>query len=276
MAVSAAAPGPSWGPAREGDWAWTSPTGSRRPGEDVTACAIRELHEEIGLRACPLPVLIDDVDWAVYALEVPWGIRVAVDGEEHDRLEWVSFAEARRRCRPAELTRVLHDRVPSVGILLTRYLGGLERQPRTCRCAGQWACERASLATCCSPENSAAHRVRPGTPPLPSPQRTAVTAAHIFGEYGPDQPSRSVDGAPLLVGDRLPEAGRSSSPYVINPRLKQCAHCRRSVRERLLSAGPAAASRSGRYGRAPRRRAQLRRRQGAAGRQPRRLAGRAA
>lgn len=91
-------------PAREGDWAWTSPTGSRRPGEDVTACAVRELHEEIGLRACPLPVLIDDVDWAVYAPEVPWGIRVAVDGEEHDRFEWVSFAEARRRCRPAELT----------------------------------------------------------------------------------------------------------------------------------------------------------------------------
>ena len=72
----------------------------------MTACAVRELHEEIGLRACPLPVLIDDVDWAVYAPEVPWGIRVAVDGEEHDRLEWVSFAEARRRCRPAELNRV--------------------------------------------------------------------------------------------------------------------------------------------------------------------------
>jgi 8-oxo-dGTP pyrophosphatase MutT (NUDIX family) len=92
------------GPARAGDWARTSPTGSRRPREDVTACAVRELHEEIGLRACPLPVLIDDVDWAVYALEVPWGIRVAVDGEEHDRFEWVSFAEARRRCRRAELT----------------------------------------------------------------------------------------------------------------------------------------------------------------------------
>jgi hypothetical protein len=29
---------------------------------------------------------------------------VAVDGEEHDRFEWVSFAEARRRCRRAELT----------------------------------------------------------------------------------------------------------------------------------------------------------------------------
>jgi 8-oxo-dGTP pyrophosphatase MutT (NUDIX family) len=91
------------GPAREGDWAWTPPTGSRKPGEDVTVCAVRELQEEIGLQASPRPVLIDDVDWAVYALEVPWGVRVAMDGHEHDRFEWVSFAEARRRCRPAEL-----------------------------------------------------------------------------------------------------------------------------------------------------------------------------
>jgi hypothetical protein len=28
----------------EGDWAWTPRTGSRKPGEDVTACAIRELR----------------------------------------------------------------------------------------------------------------------------------------------------------------------------------------------------------------------------------------
>ena len=91
------------GPAREGDWAWTPPTGSRKPGEDVTACAVRELHEEVGLQASPQPVLVGDVGWAVYALEVPWGVRVAIDGQEHDRFEWVGFAEARRRCRPAEL-----------------------------------------------------------------------------------------------------------------------------------------------------------------------------
>jgi 8-oxo-dGTP pyrophosphatase MutT (NUDIX family) len=91
------------GPAREGNWAWTPPTGSRKPGEDVTACAVRELHEEVGLQASPQPVLVDDADWAVYALEVPWGVRVAIDGQEHDRFEWVGFAEARRRCRPVEL-----------------------------------------------------------------------------------------------------------------------------------------------------------------------------
>jgi len=63
----------------------------------------RELHEEVGWHASPRPVVTHDVDWAVFALEVPWGTQVVVDGEEHDRFEWVSFAEARRRCRPAEL-----------------------------------------------------------------------------------------------------------------------------------------------------------------------------
>jgi 8-oxo-dGTP pyrophosphatase MutT (NUDIX family) len=92
------------GPAWEGDWAWTPPSGSRKPGEDVTACAIRELHEETGLRAAPRPVLTGDVDWAVFALEIPWGTAIAVDHTEHDRFEWVAFAEARRRCRPEALT----------------------------------------------------------------------------------------------------------------------------------------------------------------------------
>jgi 8-oxo-dGTP pyrophosphatase MutT (NUDIX family) len=91
------------GPDREGDWAWTPPSGSRKPAEDLFACVTRELREEVGWEACPRPVLTGDVDWAVFALEVPWGTEVVVDGEEHDRFEWVEFAEARRRCQPAEL-----------------------------------------------------------------------------------------------------------------------------------------------------------------------------
>lgn len=92
------------GLAFDGDWAWTAPSGARKPGEDVTAGAIRELHEETGLRASPRPVVTADVDWALFALEVPWPTVVAVDGTEHDRLEWVTFTEACRRCRPAVLT----------------------------------------------------------------------------------------------------------------------------------------------------------------------------
>ena len=84
----------------DGDWAWTPPAGSRKPGEDIVACAVRELREETGLLAEPCPVVTDDVDWAVFVLEVPWGTEVTVDGTEHDRLEWVTYAEACRRCRP--------------------------------------------------------------------------------------------------------------------------------------------------------------------------------
>jgi 8-oxo-dGTP pyrophosphatase MutT (NUDIX family) len=91
------------GPAWDGDWAWTPPAGSRKPGEDVTACAVRELFEETGLRATPLPVVTADVGWALFALEVPWGTSVVVDGTEHDRLGWVTSDEARRRLRPAVL-----------------------------------------------------------------------------------------------------------------------------------------------------------------------------
>ena len=86
-----------------GDWAWTPPSGSRKPGEDLSARVARELQEEVGWRASPQPVLTEAVGWAVFALEVPWGTEVVVDGEEHDRFEWVSLAEARRRCQPAEL-----------------------------------------------------------------------------------------------------------------------------------------------------------------------------
>jgi 8-oxo-dGTP pyrophosphatase MutT (NUDIX family) len=91
--------GPDWA----GDWAWTPPTGSRKPGEDLAACAARELHEETGILAAPRPVITDDNDWAVFALEVPWGTAVTVDGVEHDRFEWVSYAEACRRCIPSVL-----------------------------------------------------------------------------------------------------------------------------------------------------------------------------
>jgi 8-oxo-dGTP pyrophosphatase MutT (NUDIX family) len=89
-----------------GDWAWTPPSGARKPGEAVAACASRELAEETGLERDPRPVMTGETDWAetdwaVFALEVPWGTAVRLDGTEHDRLEWVTYAEASLRCRPA-------------------------------------------------------------------------------------------------------------------------------------------------------------------------------
>jgi 8-oxo-dGTP pyrophosphatase MutT (NUDIX family) len=61
----------------DGDWAWTPPAGSRKPGEDVLACAARELHEETGLTAKPRTVRTGDTDWSVFAVEVPSARRCA-------------------------------------------------------------------------------------------------------------------------------------------------------------------------------------------------------
>jgi hypothetical protein len=46
------------------------------------------------MQASPHLVVTDEAYWAVYALEVPWGTEVVVDGAEHYRFEWVTFAEA--------------------------------------------------------------------------------------------------------------------------------------------------------------------------------------
>lgn len=55
------------GPAREGVWAWTPPSGSRKPGEDLSVCVARELQQEVGWRASQKPVLTEAVGWAVFA-----------------------------------------------------------------------------------------------------------------------------------------------------------------------------------------------------------------
>lgn len=104
------------GPAWDGDWAWTPPAGSRKPGEAVTACAVRELREETGLVASPRPVITEDIDWAVFALEVPWGTEVAVDGTEHDRFEWVTVAEVLRRSRPAVVSKSFRTACAAMGL----------------------------------------------------------------------------------------------------------------------------------------------------------------
>jgi 8-oxo-dGTP pyrophosphatase MutT (NUDIX family) len=87
------------GPSYEGDWAWTSPSGSRFPGEPVLACAIRELFEETGLSGLDLrPVDLSGV-WAVFAAAVTDGAEVVID-PEHDRFEWLGFSQALPRLAP--------------------------------------------------------------------------------------------------------------------------------------------------------------------------------
>lgn len=88
------------GPDFEGDWAWTPPAGARLPGEDISVCAARELQEESGLCGTPKPLVVENVEWAVFELVIPWGTTVAVDGLEHDRYEWLTLEDACSRCRP--------------------------------------------------------------------------------------------------------------------------------------------------------------------------------
>jgi 8-oxo-dGTP pyrophosphatase MutT (NUDIX family) len=90
-----------------GDWAWGPPSGCLEPGEDIAACAARELLEETGIRATPVPVVTENIDWAVFFLEVPWGIRIELSPTEHNDFAWVTIDEAFRRCRPERLTASL-------------------------------------------------------------------------------------------------------------------------------------------------------------------------
>lgn len=83
-----------------GDWEWGSPSGCLEPGEDIAACAARELFEETGIRATPEPVVTRDIGWAVFFLEVPWGTPVVLSAAEHDDFAWVEVDEAYRLCRP--------------------------------------------------------------------------------------------------------------------------------------------------------------------------------
>jgi 8-oxo-dGTP pyrophosphatase MutT (NUDIX family) len=82
-----------------GDWAWGPPCGARLPGEEVVACARRELDEETGLRLDLHPVDFDPA-WAGFWAEAPRDAHVQLSNE-HDAYEWVAVDEAMRRCLPA-------------------------------------------------------------------------------------------------------------------------------------------------------------------------------
>ncbi len=92
----------------EGDWAWTPPSGARRPGEPVERCATRELAEETGLRLPLRPAPVAPEDWAVFLAQAPVGVEVRLDAE-HDRFAWVSGADAVARCQPERVSAPLGE-----------------------------------------------------------------------------------------------------------------------------------------------------------------------
>jgi ADP-ribose pyrophosphatase YjhB (NUDIX family) len=88
-----------WGAAFEGDWAWSTPGGRLRDGEDPLAGARRELEEETGLRLELVATSCGPATTIVFSAEAPAGAAIALS-DEHDRYEWLTLSEASARCLP--------------------------------------------------------------------------------------------------------------------------------------------------------------------------------
>lgn len=96
----------------EGDWAWTSPAGCRRPGEPVLAAAHRELAEEAGISGVELTPLDLSGRWVTFTAEVPADTEVDLVDPEHDQWRWVSPEEAVQLVRPVEVGTSQFVRLP--------------------------------------------------------------------------------------------------------------------------------------------------------------------
>lgn len=91
----------------DGDWAWTPPSGARKPGEPVAAAARRELYEEAGLSLDIVASAFGTAEWALFTAEADPTNAVRLLDSEHDRFEWLLPDEAIRRAKPDLVRRPL-------------------------------------------------------------------------------------------------------------------------------------------------------------------------
>jgi 8-oxo-dGTP pyrophosphatase MutT (NUDIX family) len=99
----------AFGGSFDGDWAWTTPGGGRRPGEPAVATAARELLEETGLRltCIPMPSRVaaaqPGIEVDVFTAEADADQRICLS-DEHDRYAWVRPDDL-HRCRPRRVRK---------------------------------------------------------------------------------------------------------------------------------------------------------------------------
>lgn len=107
---------------------WDVPKGKQDPGEDVRACAVREVQEEVGVENVhvvgPLPDTVHGYSrGGTYRVKTThWFLMTADDEEELspqkeegiERVEWVPWSEARRRIGYETLRRHMEQIEPYV------------------------------------------------------------------------------------------------------------------------------------------------------------------
>jgi 8-oxo-dGTP pyrophosphatase MutT (NUDIX family) len=83
-----------------GPWGWTTPAGSRQPGESILGATLRELAEEASISGVDVMPIDLTGSWALFAAEVGHDTRIRLTDIEHDRYEWVTPEDAYARIKP--------------------------------------------------------------------------------------------------------------------------------------------------------------------------------